>query len=131
MGRKARRSYRPANPVPWLRSLSSNPAIAEGLIRAAVAAAAMKRYHIEHSDADITGHGGLALIGQAVERHTTLTGDVDTQHALRQGIKHSGVLKSYLGLLCPGKNVAGKRSFAKDPIHSTKFPRFSTPAIYY
>lgn len=53
---------------------------------------------------DITGHSGLALIGQAIKRHTHLSRNVDKQVPLRHGISHSDVLKSYLGLLCVGKN---------------------------
>ncbi|WP_260296034.1 IS1380 family transposase [Sedimenticola hydrogenitrophicus] len=64
----------------------------------------MKRFKIEQSDADIVSHGGLALIGQAVKRHTNITREVDTQIPLRHGIKHSDVLKSYLAMLCLGKN---------------------------
>lgn len=64
----------------------------------------MKRFKIEPSDADIISHGGLALIGQAVERHTRLTRELEAQVPLRHGIKHSDVMKSYLALLCLGKN---------------------------
>jgi len=64
----------------------------------------MKRFKLERSDADIISHGGLALIGQAVKRHTHFTREVDTQIPLRHGIKHSDVLKSYLAMLCLGKN---------------------------
>lgn len=64
----------------------------------------MKRFKIEQSGADIISHGGLALIGQAVQRHTNLTREIDAQVALRHGIKHSDVIKSYLAMLCLGKN---------------------------
>ncbi len=64
----------------------------------------MKRFKIEQSDADIISHGGLALIGQAVQRHTNLAREVDAQIPLRHGIKHSDVIKSYLAMLCLGKN---------------------------
>lgn len=64
----------------------------------------MKRFKIERSDADIISHGGLALIGQAIKRHTNFTGEIDAQIPLRHGIKHSDVLKSYLAMLCLGKN---------------------------
>jgi hypothetical protein len=64
----------------------------------------MKRFKIEQSDADIISHGGLALIGQALQRHTHLAAELDTQVPLRHGIKHSDVMKSYLALLCIGKN---------------------------
>ena len=64
----------------------------------------MKRFLIERSSAEIVGQSGLALIGQALQRHTQLTQTVDKQVPLRHGIPHSDVLKSYLGLLCLGKN---------------------------
>lgn len=64
----------------------------------------MKRFKIEQSDADIVSHGGLALIGQAVKRHTNFTREIDARIPLRHGIKHSDVLKSYLAMLCLGKN---------------------------
>jgi len=64
----------------------------------------MKRFKIERSDADIISHGGLALIGQAVQRHTHLAREIDAQVPLRHGIKHSDVIKSYLAMLCLGMN---------------------------
>ena len=54
----------------------------------------MKRFKIEQSTADIISQSGLALIGQAINRYTTLTQELDTQVPLRHGIKHSDVLKS-------------------------------------
>ena len=64
----------------------------------------MKRFKIEQSDKEITAHSGLALIRQAIRHHTHLSSNVDKQIPLRHGIPHSDVLKSYLGLLCVGKN---------------------------
>lgn len=64
----------------------------------------MKRFKIVQSNADIISHSGLALIGQAVHRHTHLATEFDAQVPLRHGIKHSDVIKSYLALLCLGKN---------------------------
>ena len=64
----------------------------------------MKRFVIEQSDADIISHNGLALIGQAIKRHTNLTPEINTQVPLRHGIKHSDVIKSYLTMVCIGKN---------------------------
>lgn len=64
----------------------------------------MKRFKIEQSTADIVSQSGLALIGQAINRYTTLTQELDTQVPLRHGIKHSDVVKSYLGLVSAGKN---------------------------
>lgn len=64
----------------------------------------MKRFKIIQSDADIISHSGLALIGQAVNRYTHLTQQIDALVPLRHGIKHSDVIKSYLAMLCIGKN---------------------------
>ncbi len=64
----------------------------------------MKRFIFEQSDADIISHGGLSLIGQAIKQFTTLSQELDKSVALRHGIKHSDVMKSYLGLLATGKN---------------------------
>ena len=60
----------------------------------------MKPFKIGQSEADIISHGGLALIGQAVQRYTTLASELDAQAALRHGITHSDVIKSYLRLMC-------------------------------
>lgn len=64
----------------------------------------MKRFILEQSSADIIGQSGLALVGQALKQHTRLAQMVDHQVPLRHGISHSDVLKSYIGLLCLGKN---------------------------
>ena len=64
----------------------------------------MKRLKIEQSDADIISHSGLALIGQAIKRHTKLSSQLDASIPLRHGIKHSDVIKSYLALLSIGKS---------------------------
>ena len=44
----------------------------------------MKRFKIEQSTADIVSQSGLALIGQAINRYTTLTQELDTQVVLVQ-----------------------------------------------
>ncbi len=64
----------------------------------------MKRFKIEQSDADIISHSGLSLIGQAIKQHTNLSSELDAKIALRHGIKHSDITKSYLALLSIGKN---------------------------
>jgi len=64
----------------------------------------MKRFKIEQSSADIISHSGLSLIGQAVKQHTNLSRQLDASIALRHGISHSDVIKSYLALLSIGKN---------------------------
>jgi hypothetical protein len=64
----------------------------------------MKRFKFVQSDAEIISHSGLSLIGQAVKQYTTLSHELDKSVALRHGIKHSDVMKSYLGLVATGKN---------------------------
>lgn len=64
----------------------------------------MKRFKIEQSQADIISHSGLALIGQAIQNYTRLPAELDAQVPLRHGIKHSDVMKSYLGMVSIGKN---------------------------
>lgn len=64
----------------------------------------MKRFKFVKSDAELVSHGGLSLIGQAVKQYTTLSQELDKSVPLRHGIKHSDVMKSYLGLLTTGKN---------------------------
>ena len=62
----------------------------------------MRRFIIEQSDADKVSHSGLALIGQALNKHSGLGKAVDNNVSLRHGIPHSDVLYSYMGLLCIG-----------------------------
>ncbi len=64
----------------------------------------MRRFIIEQSDADFTSHSGLALVGMALNRHSGLAKAVDENVALRHGITHSDVLRSYIGMLSLGKS---------------------------
>lgn len=64
----------------------------------------MRRFIIEHSDAEIVSHSGLALIGQALNNHSGLGEAADKNVQLRHGISHGDALFSYLGLLCIGKS---------------------------
>lgn len=64
----------------------------------------MRRFIIERLDADFTSHSGLALVGMALNRHSGLPKAVDRKVALRHGIAHSDVLRSYIGLLSLGKS---------------------------
>ena len=63
----------------------------------------MREFKFAQSTSEITGQSGLALIGQALCRHTHLTQELN-QLPLRHGIQHADLVKSYLGLLCVGKN---------------------------
>ena len=64
----------------------------------------MRRFIIERSEEDLTSHSGLALTGMAVNRYTDLAQSLKREVALRHGISHADVLRSYLGLLCLGKS---------------------------
>lgn len=65
----------------------------------------MRRFIIEQSDADITSHSGLALVGMALNRHCGLTANVDRHIPLRRhGISHGDVLRSLIGQLFLGKS---------------------------
>ncbi len=65
----------------------------------------MQRFIIEQSDADLTSHAGLGLIGRALNDQT----DLGTQAKLAaparsDAIPHADILKSYVALLCLGKS---------------------------
>ena len=64
----------------------------------------MRRFIIERLDADFTSHSGLALVGMALNRHSGLPKVIDKKVALRHGISHSDVLRSYIGMLSLGKS---------------------------
>lgn len=53
----------------------------------------MRRFIIEKTNADLTSHAGLALVGMALNQHSGLEERVDRQVALRHGIAHSDVLQ--------------------------------------
>jgi hypothetical protein len=62
------------------------------------------RFTIEQSDTEFyTSQSGMALVGLAVSRFTTLTSRL-AKAAPCQGIATADVLRCYLGLLCQGKN---------------------------
>ena len=64
----------------------------------------MKRFILEKSKRDVlTSHSGLALVGLCLNRHSQLPARADEMLAC-QGIKSSDVVRSYVGLLCLGKN---------------------------
>ena len=63
----------------------------------------MREFKFSQSTSEITGQSGMALIGQALHRHTHLAQDLN-QQSLRHGIQHADVVVNYLGLLCVGKN---------------------------
>jgi hypothetical protein len=72
-------------------------------------------FTIEQSDQEFyTSQSGMALVGLAINRYTTLATRV-TKAAPCQGIATADVLRSYLGLLCQGKSdFAAIRPFFED-----------------
>ncbi len=52
---------------------------------------------------DLSSHAGLALVGKYLKR-IKLNSLVDPAFPVRSGVANSDILKSYLGLLCLGKN---------------------------
>jgi hypothetical protein len=62
------------------------------------------RFTIEQSDTEFyTSHSGMALVGLAINRFTTLASRL-AKAAPCQGIATADVLRCYLGLLCQGKS---------------------------
>lgn len=52
---------------------------------------------------DLSSHAGLALVGQYLKR-INFSALVDPKFPVRSGVANSCILRSYLGLLCLGKN---------------------------
>lgn len=52
---------------------------------------------------DLSSHAGLALVGKHLKR-ININALVDPAFAVRSGVANSDILKSYLALLCLGKN---------------------------
>ncbi len=64
---------------------------------------------------DLSNQAGLALVGKYLKR-ININSLVDPAFSVRSGIANSDILKSYLGLLCLGKNdfdaIEGQRKDA-------------------
>ena len=73
----------------------------------------MKRFIVEQTEADLTSHSGLALVGMALNEYTDLSQSIKREVDQRHGIAHADVIRSYIGLLCLGKSdfeaVSGMR----------------------
>ena len=76
---------------------------------------AFTRFTIEQSDKEFyTSQSGMALVGMAINRFTSLVPRV-TKAAPCRGIATADVVRSYLGLLCQGKSdFAAIRPFFED-----------------
>jgi len=65
----------------------------------------MRQFIIEQTEADLTAHAGLGLIGMALNERTRLAVDANAAAFARSdAIPHADILKSYVGLLCLGKS---------------------------
>jgi len=63
----------------------------------------MTDFLIKQLPYDLSSHAGLALIGKYLKR-INVNALIDPAFPVRSGIANSCILKSYLGLLCLGKN---------------------------
>lgn len=63
----------------------------------------MTRFIVKKLPYDLSSHAGLALVGQYL-KSINLSALVDPAFAVRSGVANSDILKSYLALLCLGKN---------------------------
>ena len=64
----------------------------------------MRTYRLEQSDREITSHVGVALIGAAIEKYTSLAQVIDQVLPKRHGTPISDMAKTYLGIMAQGKN---------------------------
>ncbi len=73
------------------------------------------RFQLEQSKQEFyTSQSGMAMVGIALNRYTSLASRVD-KAAPKRGIATSDVVRSYLGLLCQGKSdFAAIRPFFED-----------------
>jgi hypothetical protein len=69
------------------------------------AGAALRRFMITESEADLTSHAGLGLIGMALNQCTDLADDAAAVSSLRSdAMVHATILSSDVALLCLGKS---------------------------
>ena len=62
------------------------------------------RFRFEQSPTEIySGSGGLSLVGSLINRYSELSSQLKSL-PLRHGISHEDIMRTYLGLLCQGKN---------------------------
>jgi hypothetical protein len=65
----------------------------------------LRRFIITESEADLTSHAGLGLIGLALNERTDLGADAKAVSALRSdAMAHADILSCYVALLCLGKS---------------------------
>ena len=89
----------------------------------------MRRFIIERSETNLTSHAGLALVGQALNRHSILPQTVDHEVALRHGIAHGDILRAYIGMLCLGKSdYEALENFREDPFFAQALDITTVPS---
>jgi hypothetical protein len=65
----------------------------------------MKRFIIEQSDDEFyTSHSGLALVGLALNRFTSLASSLEAAASTDDSISHADVIRSYCGILAQAKS---------------------------
>jgi hypothetical protein len=65
----------------------------------------LRRFVITESEADLTSHAGLGLIGLALNERTNLAADAEAVSPLRRdAMPHADILSCYVALLCLGKS---------------------------
>jgi hypothetical protein len=65
----------------------------------------LRRFVITESEADLTSHAGLGLIGLALNERTNLAADAAAVSPLRSdAMPHADILACYVALLCLGKS---------------------------
>lgn len=76
----------------------------------------MRRFIIGSCDEDITSNSGLALIGTAIKRRTSLCAIDKKLPPSHHGISHSDILMSYLGVLSLGKTDFEALNFHREDL---------------
>lgn len=64
----------------------------------------MRTFKLEQSDKEITTHAGMALLGAAINKHTSLTKTIDSALPKRHGTPTSDMVKTSIGLLAQAKS---------------------------
>ena len=81
----------------------------------------MRRFIITESEADLTSHAGLGLIGLALNERTNLAADAVSVSPLRSdAMAHADILSCYIALLCLGKSdFEAIKGFREDAYFAT------------
>ena|GEM_PF-1163564 len=90
----------------------------------------MQRLIISQSEAGLTSHAGLGLIGRALNECTNLAADAKAISPLRSdAIGHANILSSSVALLCLGKSgFEAINGFREDPYFATALDLDQVPS---